>query len=136
MIGTETMKSKHVKLIGPLASTVLLTVFVACGLANPPVLQAQEAAKPATPAGAIRYDARPGGNTMKIEGTSTLHDWAMVSGLISGFVESDANFPESALSDSKAAKPTVQAFIPVKSFKSVPSEKKMDSGMYDYLKEP
>lgn len=48
-------------------------------------------------------------------------------------MEADAKFPESALTDAQAAKPKVQAFVPVKSLKS--GNGKMDSSAYDYLKE-
>ena len=103
--------------------------------ADAPAAPAATVAAPASTAtGTTRYDAQPGGSKMKIEGTSTIHDWKMESSSLGGFLEADAKFPESALTDARAAKPTAQVFMPVRSFKS--GEKKMDSGMYEYLKEP
>lgn len=94
------------------------------------------AATPATaaPAGMVTYVPLPTGNTMKIDGTSTVHDWSMKSSIISGSVEADANFPESALTDAKAARPAVNVSVPVKSLKS--GTTKMDTLTYEYLKQP
>lgn len=158
---TKTMKLKILKPTGVFASALLLTLLTACGPAKTPVAETQEAATSAppataaapvaapeaatppaaaavatnaTPAGAVVYTAQPSGSKMKIAGTSTLHDWTMESGIIGGSLTADAKFPESALTDPQAAKPTVIAFTPVKSFKS--NSKKMDSSTYEYLKEP
>ena len=82
----------------------------------------------------VTYVPLPTGNTMKIDGTSTVHDWSMKSSIISGSVEADANFPESALTDAKAAQPVVKVSVPVKSLKS--GTTKMDTLTYEYLKQP
>ena len=66
-----------------------------------------------------------------MEGTSTIHDWTVRSPTINGFIEADANFPESALNDPTAAKPVVQVFIPVDTLKSYAEA--MDSVMQDHL---
>lgn len=135
------MKSKILKTVEMFTGALLVTLLVACGPAKPPVAQAQDAAAPvaakpapATPAGFIHYDAQPTGSKMKIEGTSNIHDWTEESNIVGGFVEADAKFPESALTDPKAAKPTVSAFVPVKSLKS--ESKRMDASTYEYLKQP
>ena len=82
----------------------------------------------------VRYDAQPLGNKAKIEGTSTLHAWSMESTIIGGFIEADEKFPESALTDPKAAKPKVEAFMPVRQFKSYAT--KMDETMQKTMNEP
>jgi polyisoprenoid-binding protein YceI len=68
---------------------------------------------------------------MKIEGTSTIHDWSMESALVGGFVEADAGFPASALTNTAAAKPNAQAFVPVRTLKS--SSKRMDEVMQEHM---
>lgn len=80
-----------------------------------------------TSVGLIRFDAQPVGSKAMIEGTSTIHDWNMESAVIGGYMEVDPKFPESALTDPAAAKPVVQAFMPVRSFKSY--TRKMDDVM-------
>ena len=116
----------------PAAATPAKTAAVQAD--TPAVPSASVAAPTSTSTGTTRYDAQPGASKMKIEGTSTMHDWKMESGVVGGFLEADAKFPESALADASAAKPTVQVFMPVKSFKS--DSKRMDTSMYEYLKEP
>jgi polyisoprenoid-binding protein YceI len=58
----------------------------------------------------------------------------MESAVIGGFLEVDAKFPESALTDPNAAKPKVELFMPVRSFKSY--TKKMDDVMQEHMNEP
>ena len=93
-----------------------------------------DATPAATPTGALRFDAQPTGSKTKMEGTSTIHDWSMESAVIGGFMEVDANFPVSALTDANAAKPKVELFMPVRSFKSY--TKKMDDVMQEHMNEP
>jgi polyisoprenoid-binding protein YceI len=79
----------------------------------------------------VRYQATPG-STVKIEGTSTIHDWTVESKIIGGFVEFDS---EAALDPSKTAgdvKAKVDVSIPVRSIKS--GKKLMDDIMHDALK--
>jgi polyisoprenoid-binding protein YceI len=87
-----------------------------------------------TPAGWVRYEAQSTGSKMTIAGTSTIHDWTMESAVVGGSIEADAKFPEAALTDPAAAKPVVQVFMPVRSFKSY--AKKMDQVMQEHMKEP
>ncbi|MCL4787144.1 MAG: YceI family protein [Verrucomicrobia bacterium] len=98
-----------------------------------PAAPAAPAAAPTVAAGMIRYDALPTGSKTKIEGTSTLKDWSMESIIIGGFIEADAGFPESALTNPEAAKPKVEVFMPVRSFKSY--AKKMDEVMQEHMNE-
>ncbi len=44
-------------------------------------------APPVMAADLVKYSASPTGSSMKIEGTSTLHDWTMVSTLVGGTLE-------------------------------------------------
>ena len=77
----------------------------------------------------VRYEAQPNASTCTIEGTSTLHDWQMTSAIISGYIESDAGFPYSALTNSAAASPKVVANLPVRAFKS--GKQAMDDKMQE-----
>lgn len=102
--------------------------------AAPAGLATADATAAAAPSGMVRYDAQPTGSKTKMEGTSTIHDWSMESAVIGGFMEVDANFPVSALTDPAAAKPKVELFMPVRSFKSY--TKKMDDVMQEHMNEP
>jgi polyisoprenoid-binding protein YceI len=87
----------------------------------------------ATPAAAqaLRYEPQPTGSKVRIEGTSTLHNWTVEGPVINGFIEADIGFPESALTDSKAAKPNVQVLIPVEALKSF--DELMDEVMQEHM---
>jgi len=80
-----------------------------------------------------RYDSQPGGGKVKIEGTSSIHEWSMESPVIGGFIEADAGFPESALKGG-AAKPKVEIKIPVRTLKSY--NKRMDEVYQEHMEEP
>jgi polyisoprenoid-binding protein YceI len=78
----------------------------------------------------VRYQASPG-STMKIDGTSTVHDWSVESKIIGGFIEfeSDAALdPAKTASDVKAK---VEVTVPVSSLKS--GKKLMDEIMHDAM---
>lgn len=79
----------------------------------------------------IRFVAQPTGSNVKIEGTSTIHDWTMESALIGGFMEAQPGFPESAVTNSLAAKPNTQIVILVRSLKS--SSTRMDEVMQEHM---
>lgn len=113
---TNDMKSRKLGKLGRLAGSLALLLAISVG------------------AETVRYDAQPTGSKAKIEGTSTIHDWTMESAVIGGFMEVDPKFPESALTDPAAAKPKVEAFMPVRSFKSY--AKKMDEVMQEHMNEP
>jgi polyisoprenoid-binding protein YceI len=101
--------------------------------AAPAVPAVAEAAPATASSGTVRYDAQPIGSKAKIEGTSSIHDWDMNGLVLGGFIEADAKFPESALTDPNAAKPKVEVFMPVRSFKSY--AKKMDERMQEAMNE-
>jgi hypothetical protein len=81
----------------------------------------------------IRYQAAPG-SKMKLDGTSTVHDWTVESGIIGGYIEMDSNFPldKSKPSSDLQVSPKVQVNVPVRSLKS--GKKLMDDIMHDALK--
>ena len=79
----------------------------------------------------VRYEAQPAGSKVKMEGTSTIHDWTVESTNVGGFIEADSNFPESALKDAKAARPTIRVTIPVSDLKSYAEA--MDDVMQQHL---
>lgn len=90
--------------------------------------------------GWTRLAPKPGGNSkVRIEGTSTIHDWQVESPLVGGFVELGPNFPRTA-ADAKPGRLDVRAevFIPVSSLKSVkkdgtPYSTTMDDIMHEKL---
>ena len=85
-----------------------------------------------TSAETVRYEGRPG-SKMKIEGTSTIHDWTVESSLIGGFIEFDSSAPldgSKPVTDLKVS-PKVEVKIPVSSLKS--GKKLMDEVMHDAM---
>lgn len=81
----------------------------------------------------VRYEAQSTGSKMRIDGSANIKDWHMDSVMIGGYMEADAKFPESALTDPKAAKPVVNVYMPVRSFKS--GSTSMDGRMQKEMKE-
>lgn len=90
-----------------------------------------------------RYQAQPAGNKVRLEGTSTAHDWEMEGTMIGGFVEFDpavqfdtaqATIP--GLKDKKLAIKSL-VIVPVRSVKSDAKAmaQVMDGLMQDALKE-
>jgi polyisoprenoid-binding protein YceI len=80
-----------------------------------------------------KFDSKPG-SKMKIDGTSSIHDWTVESGIVAGSMELDAAFvanPTAAKPGKIAAK--VETTIPVRSLKS--GTKAMDDRMYDAMKQ-
>lgn len=89
----------------------------------------------ATQAESVRYNAFPRGNSMKIDGTSNVHNWSVESLVIGGFMELDSNFPldptKEPPKDLKVT-PKVEVFIPVRQIKSGKSP--MDTVMHEAMK--
>lgn len=105
------MKQLRPLLIGTLAMAFVATVF------------AQSLA---------RFEAKPG-SKVKIEGTSTVHDWAVEGGIIAGAMELDPKFvsePTKAQPGKVEAK--AETTIPVRTIKS--GKSLMDSVMHNALK--
>src|SRR5436190_8021766 len=112
--------------IAPLAIITLLSLF-APGL---------RAADP------LRLDALPGpGSKIRIEGTSSIHDWQCEAPFVAGYIEAGPNFPTAASHDIKPGKVDAKAYawITTRALKSLtkegkPYEEKMDNIMYEKLK--
>ncbi len=113
------------------------------GQASPPA--AGTVAAPAAAGSSVRYAAfsRAGlTNLVRIEGTSSAHDWQVEGHLLGGSAEFPQGFP--AQPGEQAAGPVeakVSAFIPVRSLKSVEKDGRlysdpMDEIMYGKLLEP
>src|SRR6185369_617842 len=90
--------------------------------------------------GPVLYSAAPG-SSIRIEGTSTIHDWQVEGNLIGGNAELPFAFPLKGNSRlmSSNIDARVTTFIPVRSLKSVepngkPYSDKMDEIMYEKLK--
>src|SRR5260370_40356835 len=86
-----------------------------------------------------RFDSRPG-SKVRIEGTSSVHDWQIEGKIIGGFLEVGANFPTEP---GQAVQPgkveaRAEAFIPVRSLSSIEKDGKpysthMDDIVYEKL---
>jgi polyisoprenoid-binding protein YceI len=80
-----------------------------------------------------RYQAEPAGSKVKIDGTSTVHEWTVESSIIGGYLELD---PAMVADPQKAApgkvKANVMVSIPARQLKS--GTKAMDNVMHDALK--
>jgi len=135
MVTTTTHKLNVRKILPP---TLLLSLLLACQPGKDASAELEKAASVAAPTapagGGVRYESQPGGCKVKIEGTSSIHDWSMESPVIGGFLEADAGFPESALKGGPAAKPKVEVYIPVRTLKSY--NKKMDEIYQEHMEEP
>ena len=81
--------------------------------------------------GLTRYDAQPE-SKLRIDGTSTIHDWTIEGNIIGGFLEADENFAKDPGVAAKV-KPKVEVTIPVRSIKS--DKKAMDNVMYEAMKQ-
>ena len=79
---------------------------------------------------AVRYQAQPGVSKMKIEGTSTIHDWTAETTFVGGVMELDPAFDQ-ALKNPGGA-PKVDVVLPVRQLKSSGGSK-MDAVMYEHM---
>ena len=89
-----------------------------------------------------RLSSTPGASKIRIEGTSTIHDWQVESSVIGGFAEVGPGFPLKPGAEVKPGKveAKVSVFIPVQQLKSLkkdgkPYDEKMDKRMYEAVKE-
>jgi hypothetical protein len=80
----------------------------------------------------VHYDAQPG-SKIKIDGTSTVHDWTVEGAIIGGFLELDKNFADGTPKPGKV-NAKVQATIPSRSLHNKNNYKGMDERMHDALK--
>ncbi len=93
-------------------------------------------ALPAVPARAaddwVRYTAQPAGSQVRVEGTSTIHDWSVETKLIGGYIEFDPLLSLDHPSPGKV-NARVAVLIPVRQLKS--DKTAMDNVMYESMKE-
>jgi len=80
----------------------------------------------------VRYDALPTGSKLKLDGTSTIHDWTVESRLIAGNVEFDSGFNLDQPAPGKVNARCVVTML-VRQLKS--DSTKMDSVMYEHIKQ-
>jgi len=80
----------------------------------------------------VRYAAAPSGSKVKIDGTSTVHDWTVEGTLIGGHVEFDPAFDPANPKPGKVGCRT-SVIIPVRQLKS--GKTPMDNVMYDAMKQ-
>lgn len=85
---------------------------------------------PAQAADAVRYTSVPNECSVRMDGTSTIHDWHAESGVIGGSIEIEPGFPESAKA---AVKPKAEINIPIRTLKTS-GGRKMDSVMQEHMK--
>src|SRR5436190_22837686 len=84
--------------IAPLAIITLLSLFA-------PGLRAADT---------LRLDALPGaGSKIRIEGTSSIHDWQCEAPFVGGYVEAGPNFPTSASQEVKPGKVDAKAYASI-----------------------
>jgi polyisoprenoid-binding protein YceI len=79
------------------------------------------------------YVPVPNSSKLRMDGTSTIHDWHADTDVIGGSLDLDANFPEGA--GSATITPKVEVKIPVRSLKTS-GGKRMDAVMQDHMKYP
>jgi polyisoprenoid-binding protein YceI len=80
----------------------------------------------------VRYTPVPNSSKMRMDGTSTIHDWHAETDIIGGFMELDATFADGKPTPT-AIKPKVEVKIPVRSLKSS-GGKRMDAVMQEHMK--
>jgi len=80
----------------------------------------------------VRYTAQPNGSLVRIDGTSTIHDWSVESKLIGGYIEFDPAFNFDHPTPGKV-NARVAVLIPVRQLKS--DKTAMDTIMYESMKE-
>lgn len=79
----------------------------------------------------VRYQATPG-SKLKLDGTSTVHDWTVNGAIIGGFVEFESEAAVDPAQTPGEVKAKVEVNVPVTSLKS--GKKMMDEIMHDALK--
>jgi polyisoprenoid-binding protein YceI len=81
-----------------------------------------------------KFEAQPG-SKVKIDGTSTVHDWTVEGGIIGGVMELDSKFVADPTKAQPGAVPAkVEATIPVRTIRS--GKKSMDDIMHAAMKQP
>jgi polyisoprenoid-binding protein YceI len=82
----------------------------------------------------VRYAPVPNSSKLRMDGTSTIHDWHAETDIIGGFMEIEATFPDGGgSSPPSTVRPKVEVKIPVRSLKSS-GGKRMDAVMQEHMK--
>src|SRR5688572_1357160 len=85
-------------------------------------------------ADASRYTPVPNSSKLRMDGTSTIHDWHADTDVIGGYMEMDATFPDaSGKSAPSLIKQKIEVKIPVRTLKSS-GGKRMDAVMQEHMK--
>ena len=87
-------------------------------------------ALPLGAADAVKFNSVPNECKVRMEGTSTIHDWHADSGVIGGSLEVEPGFPDASKG---TVKPKAEVNIPVRSLKTS-GGRKMDSVMQEHMK--
>jgi hypothetical protein len=123
----------------PLTDSHIMNTHQLLGIATVATLLATA---PLFAAEITRFDSLPGGK-MRIEGSSSVHDWQVEGKLIGGFLEAGPGFPVEPGQTVAPGKIEAKAevFVPVRSLTSVekdgrPYSTRMDEIMYEKLKQP
>jgi len=126
----ESLRGYRLRAIHVIRGTAGLALLLA-GL--PCRATSADAERPLSPLSPVRYESQPG-SLVQIDGTSNIHDWIVKGGIIKGFIEADAKFPESA-AKAGAQTPKVEVTIPVRTLKSTVAvgAKKMDEVMQEHM---
>jgi polyisoprenoid-binding protein YceI len=111
-----------------ITSTSRITLFRSLGLAA--VLFA---AASVLAADVVRYVPVPNSSKLRMDGTSTIHDWHAETDLIGGFMELEATFPEGGKGAPNIVKHNVEVKISVRSLKTS-GGKRMDAVMQEHMK--
>jgi hypothetical protein len=88
------------------------------------------ASAPVLAADTVRYTSVPNECKLRMDGTSTIHDWNAESGVIGGSIEAAPGFPSAT---GGPVKPKTDVNIPVRTLKSS-GGRKMDSIMQEHMK--
>jgi polyisoprenoid-binding protein YceI len=83
---------------------------------------------------AVRYTPVPNTSKLRMDGTSTIHDWHADTDVIGGFMEIEATFPDTADNSTPSAiRPKIEVKIPVRALKTS-GGKRMDAVMQEHMK--
>ena len=79
----------------------------------------------------VRYNAESGAGKIRIDGTSTVHDWTIETAAVGGFMELDPAFDADL--KTLTTTPKAEIIVPVRQLKSNPNHPNMDKVMLEHL---
>lgn len=109
----------------------ILSIMIALSCVSPQILKAQDM---------IRFNTVADSSRIQIDGTSTLHDWTVVSQAVGGYMEmasyvlDGALFSETAMTDTALVPATVHVEVPVLSLQHDENNEGLEESMYRALK--